>query len=84
MKEDQQKNNNYWFTTYTLLTRYTDDYYDHSYDNSGNTPREISDMSAEQINALINIISEATSIIEGSGKNVEIVISKVDELPYKK
>tara|TARA_R110002020_G_scaffold175997_4_gene368039 strand:- start:10106 stop:10360 length:255 start_codon:yes stop_codon:yes gene_type:complete len=84
MKKEDLKNNSYWFTTYSLLTQYVDDYYDNSYTDSGKTPIKVSDMSDSQINALINIISEATSIIEGSGKNVEIVISDIQELPYKK
>tara|TARA_R110000851_G_scaffold52106_1_gene123340 strand:+ start:269 stop:520 length:252 start_codon:yes stop_codon:yes gene_type:complete len=82
--EKEDKDNSYWFTTYTMLLKHVDEYYDNCYDSKGNNPKPILQMDSRQLNALIEIISEATCIIEGANKTVSITVEDIEEHKYKK
>ena len=81
---EEERYNNYWVQTSTILHEQTTLFYEKSYSEDGDTPNNPNlELNPDALKALINIASEAISVIEGSGKEVVITIDNIEEKKYK-
>lgn len=81
MKEEDQRNNNYWVSLTTSWHEQITVFYEACYDSSDN-PKDANTLDPEQQSALIAIMAQIQEAIDSAGK--KITIEDVEELPYKK